>query len=102
MAYPTREIRIAGGTERPYDPDEWRGELVTVKRGVLELVSRAGVRLKFGPGSVLFLTGLSLRSLRNPGGGTAFLTAVKRGPVRGPRDLQRSTPLRSRPSARYA
>lgn len=78
MAHRTREIRITALTERPYIPDEWGDALVIVQSGVLELESRGGVRRRFGLGAILFLAGLRLRSVRNPGDATTVLIAVTR------------------------
>ncbi len=66
------------GAERPYEASEWRDAIVVVKRGAIELETLGGVRQKFGLGNVLFLCGLSLRLLRNPGGETTVLFAVSR------------------------
>ena len=78
MEHRTREIRITALTERPYNSEEWRDALVIVQSGVLELESRGGVRRRFGLGSILFLAGLRLRALRNPGVPTTVLSAVTR------------------------
>lgn len=78
MAHWRRQIRITALTERPYQADEWRDALVIVQSGVLELESPGGVRRRFGLGSILFLAGLRLRALRNPGVLTTVLTAVTR------------------------
>lgn len=78
MAHAWREIRIAARTERPFDAMEWTGALVMVTAGVLELESMHGARRCFRPGSTLFLSGLRLRALRNPGPITTVLSAVTR------------------------
>ncbi len=73
-----RSVSLAPGGERPYDADEWRDALVVVGRGRVELESRGGRRHAFGRGETLWLTGLPLRSVRNPGREPAVLIAVWR------------------------
>lgn len=78
---PSFELRVfalAPGHERPYDEAEWRGALVVVERGEVELECLAGGRLQCGAGAVLWLVGLPLRALHNRGPGTALLAAVSR------------------------
>lgn len=78
MAHWTRQIRITALTERPYNPEEWHGALVIVESGVLELESHGGLRRRFGLGAILFLAGLRLRALRNPGIAATVLSVVTR------------------------
>jgi hypothetical protein len=78
MPHAWREIRIAPRTERPFNAREWMDALVIVKAGVLELESLHGARRCFGLGSTLFLSGLRLRVLRNPGPITTVLSAATR------------------------
>jgi hypothetical protein len=56
----------------------WRGALVVVERGELELECLDGRRERFGRGDVLCLTGVRLRALRNPGHRAVLLVAVSR------------------------
>ena len=60
-------VVVAPGRGRAYDPTEWRDALVLVERGRIELWGRGGGRLSFGAGEVLWLDGLSLARLHNPG-----------------------------------
>jgi hypothetical protein len=76
--FQVREIQMLPGAERLYNASEWRDGLVIVERGALELETLGGVRRRFCPGNALFLCGLSLRLLRNPGGEIAVLFAVSR------------------------
>lgn len=69
---------LAPGGTRPYDDEEWRDALVVVRRGEIELECLAGGRRAFREGDVLFLAGLSLQALHNPGGEPAVLVAVAR------------------------
>jgi hypothetical protein len=73
-----RTVSLAPGGERPYDADEWRDALVVVGRGRVELESRGGRRLAFGCGETLWLSGMPLRAVCNPGRETAVLIAVTR------------------------
>ena len=78
---PSFELRLfalAPGHERAYDEAEWRGALVVVERGEVELEWLAGGRLQCGAGAVLWLVGLPLRALHTRGLETALLAAVSR------------------------
>jgi hypothetical protein len=75
-AFELREIALAPGGERPYDEAEWRGALVVVERGQIELECLGGTRRRFGCGAVLWLAGLPLRSLHNRGTEPALIAAV--------------------------
>jgi hypothetical protein len=68
---------IACGEARTFVDAEWRGALVVVERGVLELECIAGQRARFEQGAVLWLDGLPLRTLRG-GGEPTLLSAVRR------------------------
>jgi hypothetical protein len=73
-----RTVAVAPGGERPYDAVEWQDALVVVGRGRVELESRGGRRHAFGRGETLWLGGMPLRALCNPGRETAVLIAVAR------------------------
>jgi hypothetical protein len=75
-SFELRVVAVAPGHERSYDEAEWRGALVVVERGEIELECLAGNRLSCGAGSVLWLVGLPLRALHNRGPETAVLAAV--------------------------
>src|SRR5262249_19663905 len=77
-AFSLRQITVAVGAEQVYDAAEWRGALVVVERGAIELESRSGARRTFVGGAVLCLDRLSLRALRNPGEVPALISAVSR------------------------
>ncbi|WP_309110671.1 hypothetical protein [Saccharothrix sp.] len=72
----TRVVTVSG--TRPYDPDEWRGALVVVSAGVVELEGLGGTRRAFGAGAVLVLDGVGLRALHQRGPEPAVLVAVVR------------------------
>jgi hypothetical protein len=62
-AFEVRVLSLSPGGERAYDTDEWRDALVVVEQGELELECASGGRRRFRRGSVLWLSGLPLRSL---------------------------------------
>jgi hypothetical protein len=69
---------VAPGDDRAYDEDEWRGALVVVRSGEIELCGLSGACASFGRGDLLYLEGVPLRLLRNPGSEPAVLVAVSR------------------------
>jgi len=77
-SFDLRVFAVAPGHERLYDEAEWRGALVVLERGEIELECVAGGRLRCHAGAVLWLVGLPLRALCNPGPETALLAAVSR------------------------
>nr|WP_222131487.1 cupin domain-containing protein [Pseudonocardia sp. C8] len=74
----TRTVRLTPGEVRPHDEDEWRGALIVVDSGEIELRCSAGGSRTFGAGSVLWFTGLNLVSVRNPGTGDAVFRGITR------------------------
>jgi hypothetical protein len=73
-----RVLILAPGARRAYDEAEWRGAIVVVETGAIVLEPQAGRPYRFGPGDVLWLQGLALRALHNPGSEPAVLVAVAR------------------------
>jgi hypothetical protein len=73
-----RTLALAPGRERDFVDSEWRDAIVVVERGEIELEGVSGARVRFGPGDVLWLSGLSLRALHNPGLDPVVLVAVSR------------------------
>ena len=65
-----------------YNEAEWRGAIVVVEHGQVELECLDGSRHCFGRGDVLWLERLPLRALHNPGHTSAVLVAVSRQPTR--------------------
>jgi hypothetical protein len=61
-----------------YDDAEWRGAIVVVEQGQVELECLDGRRHCFGRGDVLCLDGLPLRALHNHGHTSTVLVAVSR------------------------
>jgi hypothetical protein len=78
MSFARRTVTVAAGSERPYDPGEWFDSLVVVQDGEVELHGCSGELARFKRGDVLWLAGLPLRALRNPGPDPAVLVAVSR------------------------
>jgi hypothetical protein len=77
-SFELRLVELGPGTQRVYDPEEWRGALVVVERGEVELECVRGGKRVFSSGAVLWLFGLPLRTLHNRGREAAVLSAVSR------------------------
>ncbi len=75
-----RLVSIPPGGARPFVAAEWDDSLVVVEQGAVELECVRGGRRAFSTGAVIFLTGLPLRAIHNPGPDTALLAAVSRIP----------------------
>lgn len=73
-----RVLVLAPGQAWHYDELEWRGALVVVEHGLIELECLNGSRYCFRHGSMLWLEHLPLRALHNPGRAQAVLVAVVR------------------------
>jgi hypothetical protein len=77
-SFERREVVIAPGGTRAYDESEWRGAIVVVERGQVELAQHGDNRRRFGRGDILYLDGLALHTLHNPGREPTVLIAVAR------------------------
>jgi hypothetical protein len=77
-AFVRREVVLAPGTERAYVAAEWRDALVIVEQGSLELVGSSGTRRRLDRGAVLWLSGLPLRALCNPGSVNTRIVGISR------------------------
>jgi hypothetical protein len=77
-AFVLRAVVLAPGCTRAYVEAEWRDALVAVTRGEVELEWLSGTSCRFRRGHLLWLTGLRLRVLHNPGCEPASLVAVSR------------------------
>ena len=73
-------VVLSPGGRRTFDQAEWRGALVVVEQGEIDLVRPDGSRCRFKRGDILWLDGLSLRSLHNAGHERATLVAISRRP----------------------
>jgi hypothetical protein len=73
-----RLVAIPPGGSKPFVAADWADSLVVVEQGAVELECVRGGRRAFATGAVMFLTGLPLRTIHNPGPETALLAAVSR------------------------
>ena len=71
-------VVIPPGCTHPFDPGCWRGALIVVERGSVELEQRSGRCVCCPEGYIGTLSGLSLRALHNRGDRTAVITGVSR------------------------
>jgi quercetin dioxygenase-like cupin family protein len=77
-AFRARVVAIAPGTRLPYVESDWHDALVVVEAGEVVMEGREGVQRRFGTGDVLWLSGLGVLALFNPGDEAAVLIAVSR------------------------
>jgi quercetin dioxygenase-like cupin family protein len=73
-----REVAVSPGARCAFDSVDWEDALVVVEQGEIELECRDGGRCRFGRGDVLWLVGLPVHAIRNPGRTAALLTAISR------------------------
>jgi hypothetical protein len=73
-----REVTVAVGSSLDFVDADWRGALVLVEQGEIDLYCSRGGRRRFSTGAVLFFDGLGLVALRNPGLVDAVLVALMR------------------------
>ena len=71
-------VSVEPGATRPYRDADWWDALVVVEHGQVELECVRGGRRRFDAGAVLWLAGLPLVALHNPGPEPALLAAVSR------------------------
>ena len=71
-------VTVAPGGTRTYRAEEWKDALVVVEHGEVELECSAGLRRRFGAGAVMWLQGMDLRAIHNPGPGPLVISAVSR------------------------
>jgi hypothetical protein len=83
-AFEWRAVAVPPGERPVHGDEEWRDALVVVEHGEIELVCAGDARPRFRQGDVLWLTGLGLRAIRNPGPGPASLAVVRRRQRRTP------------------
>jgi hypothetical protein len=96
QAFGRRRMTVAPGGERVAGATGWPDALVVVERGEVELCCRGGTRARFAQGDVVWLTGLGLRTLRNPGPELAVLVAISRRDEFWGRRPSHGSPNRSR------
>ncbi len=73
-----RTVVVPGCSSLDYEERGWVGALVIVQSGELELETVGGARRSFGPGDILYLTGLRLRALSNRRGVDVVLQVIFR------------------------
>jgi hypothetical protein len=84
-------VTLGPGHALPYDEADWHDAVVVVEAGEVDLECVGGGRQRFVRGDVLRLSGLPLRTLRNPWPEPAVLVAVAR----------RRRPMSSGPAGRH-
>jgi hypothetical protein len=77
--FQVRTVELGPGQDRLIDEAEWRGALVVLEQGEIELESLAGTRRRFERGAILCFAGAGLRAVHNDGSEPALLVAVSRG-----------------------
>jgi hypothetical protein len=73
-----REVVVTAGTWLEFVDAAWRGAMVLVERGEIDLCCSRGGSRRFGAGAVLFFDGLGLVALHNPGPVETLLVALSR------------------------
>lgn len=76
-----RVVALAPGEELLYREEDWRDAMVVVERGNVFLICLRGGRRRFRAGDLLWLLGLPLHAVANPGPDEATLLAVSRSGV---------------------
>jgi quercetin dioxygenase-like cupin family protein len=79
-----RAMTLAPGDTRPFREEDWHDALVVVERGEIELRCNAGGNRRFPAGAIMWLQGIGLRELHNPGAEPTVLSAVSRRLPGGP------------------
>ncbi len=77
-AFVRRVTELLPGDSLGYDAEQWRGAIVVVREGVVELRLRSGVRRTFAASDLLWFAGLDVDELHNPGERTTELVSVRR------------------------
>lgn len=73
-----RTVRIEAGGARPYRAPEWQDCLVVVESGEVVLEFDSGARHTCHRGDILWLAGLPVRRLVNPGPDPVVIRTVRR------------------------
>jgi hypothetical protein len=76
--FEVRAVAVEPGVDRIYHEAEWRDAIVVIACGEIELHDVDGDRHRFGCGDILWLVGLPVRAIHNPGVDSAVLVAVSR------------------------
>lgn len=78
LAFVRRVTELSPGSTVAFDPVDWRGAVVVVREGVVRLRLRSGVEQEFTARDVLWLAGLDVLDLHNPGNALGALVSVRR------------------------
>jgi hypothetical protein len=78
QGFARRTIRLAPGEDMQFAPTWWRGTLVVIRTGCLEVTWSSGSSQRFDDGDVLWLDGLPVRLLGNPGRTETLLIGLRR------------------------
>jgi quercetin dioxygenase-like cupin family protein len=73
-----KTVVLEPGHRLAFDQADWRDAIVVVEGGALELECLGGSRERFVRGDLLWLCGLPLRALHNPGREPVVLSVVAR------------------------
>ena len=73
-----RTVTIRPQDTVPYVAQDWHDALVVIEVGEVDLCCVRGGRRRFGKGAILFLEGLALKALHNPGLEDVVLIALSR------------------------
>jgi len=73
-----RTVALEPGGTLPYDEESWRGAIVAVENGELELELSCGRSCFFQAGDLLWLQGLPLVNLHNRGDEPTVLVSATR------------------------
>ncbi len=73
-----RVTELPPGATVAFDPVDWRGAVVVVRDGIVRLTLRSGVEQEFVARDVLWLAGLDVLHLHNPGREPTALVSVRR------------------------
>ena len=79
-AFGVRRITIPPGAERRSADDEWRGAIVILERGAIDVLDPRGDRRRFAPGDMLCLEWVHCERIVNVGEIVAELVAIDRPP----------------------
>jgi hypothetical protein len=77
-AFRRRTLTIPAQETVPYVAEHWRGAIVMIEQGSVDLCCVRGGRRRFAEGAILFMDGLALESLHNPGVDDVVLVALSR------------------------
>jgi hypothetical protein len=86
-AFERRVVVLGPGGRWPYRDEEWRGAIVSIEQGEIELERPGQAPCPFRRGDLLWLAGLGLSAIHNPGPFPAVLAATsrRRAPDRTPK-----------------